>query len=233
MQFAKLQKFSLIDYPGKIAAVVFTYGCNFRCPFCHNPELVIEEFDKANAVSEKQILDFLKKRVGKLEGLVVTGGEPLLHKGLLDFAEKVKSLGFLLKIDTNGSLPEILAKIIKMKCVDYIAMDIKNSEKMYEAASGNPVDFLKIRQSIRNIMESGLEYEFRTTAVPGYHDEKSFKAIGKMVAGSKKFTIQNFCPGNTISPSLKETSPFTEEALLKFQKIMRNYVSSVEIINSF
>src|SRR3990172_8063647 len=162
------QKITLIDYPGKLATTVFTVGCNFRCPFCHNPELVDLKLVH-NEESEKEFLAFLKKRKGKLEGVCITGGEPLIQPDIIDFIKKIKKLGFFVKLDTNGTRPDVLKKIIDAKIIDYIAMDIKNQLKFYDKTTGTKVDKNRIKLSVDLIMNSHIPYEFRTTAVPGLH----------------------------------------------------------------
>ncbi|MBD3329649.1 anaerobic ribonucleoside-triphosphate reductase activating protein [Candidatus Dojkabacteria bacterium] len=221
MEFFGIQKTTLIDYPGRIAATLFTHGCNFRCPFCHNPELVTEMFSKDSKITEDDVLNFLKKRIGKLDGIVVTGGEPLLHKGLLKFLKKVKQLDFLVKVDTNGSIPKRIRALNKAKVVDYWAMDIKNSPEKYSQTSGVDVDLKKIRKSIRLIMESGVDYEFRTTFVPALHDDSSAVGIAKLVKGAKRFTVQNFRSGKTLDENFANHKGFKPEELKRFEEILQ------------
>ena len=160
MRIGGFQKVSLIDYPGKVAAVVFTQGCNFRCPFCHNMELVLPScFD--DPMNEDDVLNFLTTRIGKLQGVVITGGEPTLHSGLPDFIKKIKAMGFLVKLDSNGSRPCILQRLVDNKLVDYIAMDIKAPIERYEEVSGVNVNIDHIQQSIQIIMDSGLDHQKR------------------------------------------------------------------------
>lgn len=249
MIFVGIQKTTLLDYPGKVAATVFTYGCNFRCPFCHNPETVIEPLKEEQIVPEEYVLDFLSNRKGKLDALVITGGEPLLHKDLLPFLRKVKELGFLVKVDTNGSFPDEIQKYLDLGIVDYWAMDIKNSEERYlETAGLNnvgtglvpvqnrtttrvvPTDMLQnIKQSISLIKNSGVDYEFRTTVVPSLHDEESMRGIGELIKGARKFYIQNFRAGKTLDKSYENKRSFTPDELSVFKKIMEEYVEQVEI----
>lgn len=189
-----LQKLTLIDYPGKIAATVFLVGCNFRCPFCHNPELVfpIGKGLMAGFIKEKSFFDFLKKRQGKLEGICITGGEPSIQDGIEFFVKKIKHLGFLVKFDTNGSRPDVLKKLINEKLVDYFAMDIKNSLKKYQKTTGVFRDTKRIQLSIDLIRNSGIDYEFRTTVVPGLHTKKDFLEIGKLLKGSRRYFLQKY-----------------------------------------
>lgn len=225
------EKSTLLDYPGKISAVVFTHGCNLRCSYCHNPELVIESFDKSRAWTEEYILKFLKKRIGKLDGVVITGGEPLIQKGLGEFIKRIKDMGFLVKLDSNGLMPKKLEDVILEGNVDCIAMDVKYPKEGYETFSGikNIVD--KISQSIDIIMNSGLDYEFRTTYVKGIHDNNSVEEISKMIKGSSNYYIQNFRPGKTIDPTLSSQNSFTEAELDVFKHIASKYIEHVEVRN--
>lgn len=188
-----LQKLTLVDYPGKLAATVFTVGCNFRCPFCHNPELVIPsgEFQRG-VLSEEDFFKFLKQRQGKLEGVCITGGEPTVQKGILDFLRKIKELGFLVKLDSNGTNPEILKEAFASKLLDFVAMDIKNSLDNYTKACGTEIETSKIAKSVELIRNSGIDYEFRTTVVPGIHALEDFISIGKWLHGTERFALQEY-----------------------------------------
>jgi pyruvate formate lyase activating enzyme len=177
MRIGGLLKFSLIDYPGKVAAVVFTAGCNYRCPFCHNPELVLPELFNT-PISTDDILAFLEKRIGQLQGVVVTGGEPTIHDDLPDFLFRIKSLGYCVKLDTNGSRPDVLSVVIDRKLVDFIAMDIKSSPESYCKATGVAVDISIVKASIDLIRESGLRRSFlRTTFWTSWHSLAMLKSI--------------------------------------------------------
>jgi len=162
MQIGGLQKFSLIDYPGLISAVVFTQGCNFRCPYCHNPELVLPELF-ASTVPEEILFAFLEERIGQLDAVVISGGEPTLQSGLIPFIRKVKALGYKVKLDTNGSNPDVVADCVEEKLLDYVAMDIKAPFEKYEKLTGCSVDLARIKRSIKLITDSGLPFDFRTT----------------------------------------------------------------------
>ncbi|RLF32839.1 MAG: anaerobic ribonucleoside-triphosphate reductase activating protein [Thermoplasmata archaeon] len=211
MKFGGLQKTSLLDYPDTISAIVWTMGCNFRCPFCYNKQLV---FEKAELVPEEDILSFLKKRKGLLEGLSITGGEPLLQKDIIDFTEKVKKLGYHVKIDTNGSFPERLKELIDKKLVDYISMDVKAPEKKYDKLAGVKVDLKKIRKSIKIIQESGVDYEFKTTIIPGFLTKEDIVDIAKWLNGSKVFYLQQFKNDTPlVSSELEKTKPYSKEEL--------------------
>lgn len=205
------QKMTMLDFPGKIACTVFTYGCNFRCPFCHNASLVIDE---AETVSEKEIMDYLEKRKKMLDGVCITGGEPMLQKGLFDFMKKVKDLGLLVKLDTNGSFPELLKKAIDDGLVDYVAMDIKAPKEKYGEVIGVPgFDISPIEKSVEILKNSGIDYEFRTTVVKELHSLDDIIKIGEWLRGSKKYFLQNFVDsGNLIGNGLSAHEKSTLEA---------------------
>lgn len=229
LKISGLQKSSLLDYPDRISAVLFTHGCNLRCPYCHNPELVIEEFCKGTEISQKDLFEFLRRRVGKLEGVVITGGEPLLHNDLEEFVKKIKNMGYLVKLDTNGTFPKRLQKIIDHRLVDYLAMDVKYSKSQYIISSADRGIGEKIRESIEIIKNSGIDYEFRTTFVKKIHNLESAEKIGEMIEGANSYYIQNFRPGKTINPSLTSENSFTKKELEQIRKIMKKYVKNVYI----
>jgi len=185
------QKLTLIDYPSKLAATVFTIGCSFRCPFCHNPELVDLKLVHEEK-SEQEFFKFLKKRKGKLEGVCITGGEPTIQSDIIDFIRKIKKLGFTVKLDTNGTRPDVLKKILDAKIIDYVAMDIKHSQKKYAEAAGRSVDIEKVKLSVNLLMKNGIDYEFRTTVVPGIHEESDFEDIAEWIRGAKKYYLQRY-----------------------------------------
>jgi pyruvate formate lyase activating enzyme len=227
MKIAGLVKTSLIDYPGKVSAVVFTQGCNFRCGFCHNPDLIGMQ-NTGLQISEEEIFDFLKARQRKLDGVVITGGEPLLQADIIDFITKAKNLGYLVKLDTNGSSPFLLEKLINKNLVDYIAMDIKGPLLKYDqicAYSNTKI----IQKSIDIIKSSGLDYEFRTTVLPHFHEMCDFEEIGKLISGAKLYTIQGFRSQITLDPTLKQGESFTYPQLTEIAKIMAPYVEKVVI----
>lgn len=212
MKISGLQKLTLLDYPGKMACTVFTYGCNFRCGFCHNALLVTEE--NANVISEDEFFAFLKKRQGILEGVCVSGGEPTLQSDLKDFLVKIKELGYDVKLDTNGTRPALLKSLIDKKLINYMAMDIKNSPEKYSLTCGCDVDIDAIKESVNIIIESGIDHEFRTTTVREYHTAEDFQSIAKWIKGDSKYFLQHFeDSGNLIGENL---SPFTKEEMLSF-----------------
>ncbi len=222
------QKFSLIDYPGKICAIVFTQGCNFRCPYCHNPELVKPELFE-RPIPEEEILSFLKNRVGKLDAVEITGGEPTLQRDLLEFIKKIKDMGFLMKLDSNGTNPEILEKAIKEKIVDYLAMDVKAPLEKYSKVVGTKVDTKKIRQSIDLIMNSGIDYEFRTTIVRSLLSKEDIIGIGKLIRGAKMYFLQKFIPTKTLDPNFLKETTYSSEELESLRKIISGFVERCEI----
>ena len=222
------QKFSLIDYPGKICAIVFTQGCNFRCPYCHNPELVKPELFE-RPIPEEEILSFLKNRVGKLDAVEITGGEPTLQRDLLEFIKKIKDMGFLMKLDSNGTNPEILEKAIKEKIVDYLAMDVKAPLEKYSKVVGTKVDTKKIRQSIDLIMNSGIDYEFRTTIVRSLLSKEDIIGIGKLIRGARMYFLQKFIPTKTLDPNFLKETTYSSEELESLRKIISGFVERCEI----
>ncbi len=208
MLIGGFQKLTLIDYPGKVATTVFTVGCNFRCPFCHNPELI--DFPKGELPTyrknEQVFLDFLAKRKGLLDGVCVTGGEPTVQPDLLEFLARIKAMGFLVKLDTNGSRPEIVKEVIGRKLADFYAMDIKNRAECYRETSGSEVTDDRIRESIALIRGSGVPYEFRTTVVPGLHEESDFDGVVDLIDGAMSYYLQEFRDFHILSPELREKS---------------------------
>ena len=190
MHIAGLHKFSLIDYPGLMSAVVFTRGCNFRCPFCHNNELVLPEL-YPDCLSHEDIFSFLRSRIGKLQGVVITGGEPTLHGGLARFCRQVKAFGFKVKLDTNGSNPGMLSAVLAEQLVDYVAMDIKAPWYKYEMLAGIALDVDRIRESMMIIRDASVSYEFRTTYAPGLTDE-DMATIQTCLLNHERYTVQEY-----------------------------------------
>jgi len=229
LKISGLERSSLLDYPEKVSAIIFTHGCNLRCPYCHNPELVIEKFDKDKSFSEEYVLNFLKSRKGKLDALVITGGEPLIQNDLLPFIKKVKDMGFLIKLDSNGTFPDKLKDFIETGLIDYVAMDVKYPKSGYLKESMIPSIGKKIESSIKIIMDSGLDYEFRTTYVKSLHSLESAEEIGKMIKGAKNYYIQNFRSGKTLDPTLTKENSFTTKELEQIQRIIEKYVENVQI----
>ena len=226
MQIFGLQKTSLLDYPGKLASVIFTGGCNMNCPFCHNSELIT--LPKSGRISEEEGLSHLIKRRFTLEGVVITGGECTLQKDLKEFCKKVKELGYLIKIDTNGTNPGVIKALVSEKLIDYVAMDIKNSKEKYPATCGwNAVDLQKIQETINYLMENHIDYEFRTTVIPEFHTPEDMENIGDWIKGAKSLYLQAFKKSDAV-PDQSLTEP-TKNHMLSYQSILLNYIDKVEI----
>jgi len=217
MTIGGLQKVTLIDYPGKIACTVFLTRCNFSCPFCYSKELVLEEeIKKHPQIMIEDFFSFLKERKGMLDACVVCGGEPTLNPELKDFLKRIKEAGFLAKVDTNGYLPEKLKELVDENLVDYIAMDIKAplSEEKYSRAAGVKVDIERIKKSIELIKNSGIDYEFRTTIVPGLHEKEDIIEMAKAIGPAKRYFLQSFHgEKGTLDSNLEGTKPFPEEEI--------------------
>ena len=227
MKIGALDKFTLIDYPGFATAIIFTQGCNFRCPFCHNPELVLpEQFEEP--IPFEDVIKFLKKRKGLLDAVEFTGGEPTLQPDLLDKMREIKSLGYRIKLDSNGSNPEVLRKAVEQNLVDYIAMDVKGSLEKYSEIAGVPVNTEKIRESIEFIKSNAPDYEFRTTLIRGFHDETEMERIGKLISNAKRYYIQNAHFDKTVKPNFKR-HPLTKETLIKFCEIVKKFNVNCQI----
>lgn len=230
MRIGGLQKSTLIDYPGKVAATIFTLGCNYRCPFCQNPELVDpKKIKKQPQIKEGAFFDFLKSRQGLLDGVCLTGGEPLIQPDIFDFIKRIKKQGFLVKLDTNGSQPAKLKKLFQKNLLDFVAMDIKSSQENYSKAVGAKVNLKNIQQSIDLIRQSGMDYEFRTTAAPGIIDKKEIEKIGQWLKGAKKFALQQFRTEKTLDRSWQKIRPYSTEELKEMVKIAQPYFDRVEL----
>ena len=225
MQIKGLQKTTLLDYPGHVACTVFTGGCNFRCPFCHNASLVLTP-NAVDSISEQDFLAFLSKRKGILDGVCVTGGEPLLQADIIPFLERIRGMGFKIKLDTNGALPKRLEKIIASGLVDHIAMDIKNSPQKYNVTSGADC-FDQVLESIRLIMESGVSYEFRTTVVRELHEKEDIDAIGRLISGAKQYFLQAFKDSDELIG--EGFSAYSDEEMERLLSVALKYVPNARI----
>lgn len=220
MKFGGLQKLTLLDYPGKMACTVFTSGCNLRCPFCHNAGLVTHI--DGDFIGQEEILQFLSTRKGKLEGLCLTGGEPLLNKDVADFLSEVKKMGFSVKLDTNGTFPDLLKQLIDDKLVDYVAMDIKNSQAKYSLTCGVDVDLDKIRQSVELLKSGKADYEFRTTVVRQLHTEQDIEDIAQWLVGARSWYLQQFVDsGDLIGQGM---TAWDESTMHKFAETANKYL---------
>lgn len=226
MDIQGLQKMTLLDYPGKVACTVFLGGCDFRCPFCHNGELVLSPAPAE--MDQEELLAFLKKRRGLLDGVCITGGEPLLRPDLRQLLEAIKALDYSVKLDTNGSHPVALRVLAEQSLVDYVAMDVKNSPARYPETVGVPeLDLGPIRESVAFLLEGTVDYEFRTTVVRELHDADSFRAIGPWLAGAKRYFLQSFVDRDTV---IREgLHPWDRETLQTFADLVRPWVPSVEL----
>ncbi len=230
MIIAGLQRTTLIDYPGKIACVVFLAGCNFRCPWCYSSELVLPlKIVEQPRIAEKEFFDFLRERKGKLEGVVICGGEPTINKELKKFIETIKNLGYLVKLDTNGSNPKILKDLVDAKLIDYVAMDIKGpagpnfqfpiSNFKYEDLMNEGIKIENIKESVEFLKSGKVDFEFRTTVVPVVHSKDDFLKIAKWIGGPNiKYYLQNFRAEKTIDPAFEKVAPFKEEFLNQIVK---------------
>ena len=220
MNICGYQKTTLLDYPGHVAATIFTGGCNFRCPFCHNSDLVVNS-TMSPCISQEEIFSFLKKRKNVLSGICITGGEPTLQTNLSKFIKKVRSLGYKIKLDTNGYRPDVISSLLEDNLLDYIAMDIKAGLSNYAKVSGIPnLDTSKIKESISIIENSGIDYEFRTTVVKELHNRQDFLEISEMLSSSSSYFIQSFKDsGNILTPGL---SSCDTETLNQYLAIVKN-----------
>ncbi len=225
--FNGLQKLTLLDFPGKVACTLFTAGCDFRCPFCHNASLVYRD-DKLDTFTEEEIFSFLRKRQGVLEGVAITGGEPMLNSGLPEFMKKVRELGYAIKLDTNGSYPDRLSNVIESGLVDKVAMDIKNSKEKYGITVGIPdYDIKPIEESVDILLNSEIDYEFRTTVTADFHEIDDFEKIGAWIKGAKAYFLQNFVnSGELIDSSVTGVSP---EEMNGFLAVVRKYIPGAQL----
>jgi pyruvate formate lyase activating enzyme len=230
LEFAHIQKTSLIDFPDEVASTLFTVGCNMRCPFCHNRSLVLPEEFPPQRIPSAQALSELSRRKKYVSSAVITGGEPTIHPELPDFLSSLKAEGFRVKLDTNGTNPEMLSELYSSELLDYVAMDVKSSLGHYEEASGSDVDISSVKESAELIRASGVPYEFRTTVVPSLHDLEKMEAIGKWLKGAETYVIQNFsAKGGTIDPSFLSKKPFGDSELNALADAARPYFGEVMV----
>lgn len=227
MKIGGFVKTSLSDFPGHISAVIFTSGCNLRCPCCHNPDLVTHP--DTEVISSTEALDFLASKKNRLTGVVVTGGEPLLHGDLIQLIEQIHHFGYAVKIDTNGTCPRMLETVIDSGWCSYVAMDVKSSPDDYDRAAGKHISLEAIRESIALIKASTLAHEFRTTVVPGMHSVKTIAGIGSLIGFTSRYALQNFSGRRTLSPSLNGLSGFREHEMNAFGKIARDFCDELII----
>ncbi|MCU0679055.1 MAG: anaerobic ribonucleoside-triphosphate reductase activating protein [Planctomycetes bacterium] len=246
MEIGGLQKFSLLDYPGQIAAVIFLPGCNFRCHFCYNPMLVWPQRqgklkntissdrderpkDHPTLIAEGDLFVFLKKRQGKIDAVVISGGEPTVHPDLPEFINKLKEQSLKVKLDTNGTNTVMLKELLKKKFIDYVAMDVKAPPSRYEAVAGAPVPLSRVKESIKIIKKSGRPYEFRTTLVPGLVGKEDISGIGELIRGGKNWFLQKFkSDTDLVGRAWKKTASFSDEEMEEMRSLGAKYVMKCE-----
>ena len=232
MMFSAIQKFTLLDYPGKTSCIAFTPGCDFRCGYCHNPEFVLpEKIQKISAsfIAEETFYHFLEKRRGLLDGVVISGGEPTIMHGLLACMKRIKEMGFLVKLDTNGNRPHIIQEAIDAKVVDYVAMDIKTIPEKYPELVGKNAQPGNIRESIDILVHSGVEYEFRTTVVKSIHDENMLHSMAEKIRGASVWHLQRFRPQKTLDPDFSKESSYSAHEMARIAKELEKYVEKIGI----
>jgi pyruvate formate lyase activating enzyme len=228
MQIGGLQKVSLIEYPGEISAIAFAQGCNFRCPYCYNPELVDPDLYR-ECISEEVVFSFLERRKGKLDAVTITGGEPTIQHDLIDFIKCVRKIGYLIKLDTNGSYPDVLEKLISGQLVDYIAMDIKGPLHKYKTVTKSKIDEDKIRQSIEMIMKAGVPYEFRTTIPKKLLHEDDLLEMGKLLRNASRYILQQFIPTRTLDKQFLKYEAYSREEMEYFREKLKKDVPVVRL----
>lgn len=227
MVIGGLQRFTLIDYPGKVAAIVFTQGCNLRCPYCYNRSLVLPEFYQA-PLPQAEVFAFLESRKGRLDGVVVTGGEPTVHPDLPQFLRAIREMGFLVKLDTNGACPEVLEEVIRQGLVDYIAMDVKAPLPKYPEVTGSGIAPEKIQRSIALILESGLEHEFRTTVVKEMLTPEDIVGTARLIRGARRYALQRFMATETlVNPDFRGGTSYSDEELREIARRVAGYAGEV------
>ena len=224
MKVAGLQKLTLLDYPSKVACIIFTKGCNFKCPYCHNSGLVNHSCD--DLISEEEVFSYLNKRKGVIDGVVISGGEPTIQSDLAFFIRRVKDMGFLVKLDTNGTNPDVIKRLLDENLLDYIAMDIKNTFELYKDVTDVKPDVSKIKKSIEVIKNSNVDHEFRTTIIKNIHDLDKIETICKYVDGDKMF-LQNFEQSENVLG--KDLESFSDEELKNINKIMKGKFPNVRV----
>jgi pyruvate formate lyase activating enzyme len=221
MKYSAYIKFSMIDYPGKHCAIVFAQGCNLRCPFCHNPSLVLpHQFTKL--LPDEELFSFLTTRIGKLDAVSITGGEPLLQPDIIQFCQRIKEMGFLVKIDTNGTNPEKLKALLESRSIDYIAMDIKASEDSFTLASGGYDCYNEMLESMQLLRISGLDYEFRTTLVAGIHSVEDISKCLALMQPGERYFLQQFQPAETLNPDYQSATGFSDQEIKQLLVIAQN-----------
>lgn len=221
MKIGGIQKCSLIDYPGKISVILFTSGCNFHCPYCHNPELVNET---AALIPEEEIYAFLLRRKNILDAVTITGGEPTIHTDLVSFIRKIKNIGFLVKLDTNGTNPSVVKQLLRENLIDYIAMDVKAPLATYTRTVARPVNVASLMESIRLLIDGKIPYEFRTTVIKSLLSVDDIREIGKEIKGAKTHYLQKFIPTKTLNPAFLRKTTYSDTEFEEMRVIMSAFV---------
>jgi len=228
MKIGGLQKVSLIDYPGLICAIIFSQGCNFRCSYCHNPELVEPRLFQP-CIKENEVLEFLETRKGKLDAVTITGGEPTLQDDLAPFIKKIKKMKFAVKVDTNGSQPQVIKDLLDNKLLDFIAMDIKAPLEKYESVVKVPVNSDSIQESIKLILEAKIPHEFRTTIVESQLEEKDIQQIALLISGADRYVLQKFVPAKVLEKKFLREKSYPDEKFQEIKKHLENKIHSIII----
>lgn len=230
MIFGGFQPLTLSDFPFQVACIVFTQGCNLRCGYCHNPQLIaLHAPVERETPTESEVLDFLQQRRAFLDAVVISGGEPTVQPGLIEFLGRIKNLGFRVKLDTNGTNPQVLREALQHGLLDYVAMDVKHDPPRYAEITGAPVDPDVLAASRDLLLSSGVACEFRTTVVPKYHDDGAIGQISRFCTGAPRFCLQRFCPAETSEEPLRNGPPPTIEQLRRFKQIAGQVVANVEM----
>jgi len=228
MKIGGLQKVSLIDYPGEISSIIFLQGCNFKCPYCHNPELVDSKLF-GHCLQEKDVLEFLKTRIGKIDAVTITGGEPTVQNDLMPFIRRIKKMGFAVKLDSNGSKPEVIQNLLSEKLLDFIAMDIKAPLEKYEKIARVPLKTDLIKESINIILQAKIPHEFRTTVVQSLITESDILKIAQLISGAKRYALQKFVPTKTLDKKYLTAKPFSVDELEKISKRLEKEMPIVKV----
>jgi pyruvate formate lyase activating enzyme len=227
MKIGGFQEISLLDYPGKIAAIIWTMGCNFRCPFCYNPDLV---FERTKNISVNHILSFLEERKGKLDAVSISGGEPFLQRDLKNFITRIRDIGYLVKVDTNGSYPKQMKYLLQKDMIDYLSMDVKATKEKYKTVINTSIDIKLIDTSIDLIKNFAKDYEFKTTVIPRFHKEKDIMDIAQWLKGSKRYFLQQFKTNTSlVSPDISNGKPYSYEELLKMCEKIKPFFNKCQV----
>ena len=228
MKIGGLQKVSLIDYPGETSSIVFLQGCNFKCPYCHNPELVDSKLF-GPCLQEKDVLKFLKMRIGKIDAVTITGGEPTIQNNLMPFIRRIKKMGFAVKLDSNGSRPEVIKNLLSERLLDFIAMDIKAPLEKYEKIVRVQLKTDLIKESIKIILQEKIPHEFRTTVVQSLITENDILKIAQLISGARRYTLQKFVPTKTLDKKYLKAKPVSVDELEKMRKLLEKEIPIVKV----